>query len=177
MEKNLFEVIIKPASLSFSAISKGKKTTLDSVNSLMPLWSVPPSWLCSQGTSPVSSCHRGTKCFLSVYRKIQCHPPTFSVQKWSQAMQNNISPIKSFCCLIIVGVSVQFSLQGWWSAAESAQLSRTEETNQEESGRGRKWGSERELQVGGEGCVCSSLTSQRRIKTVKTKRFTLTFTE
>lgn len=81
-----------------------------------------------------------------VNRKIQCHPATSSVQKWSQVMQNNVSSAGSFCCLIIVGLSVQSSLQGWGSAAESARLQ--DQRNQEESGRGRKCGGEREPQVG-----------------------------
>ncbi len=82
-----------------------------------------------------------------------------------------------FCCLIIVVVSVQFSLQqrGGWLQSQHGFKGKT---NQEESGRGRKCGVVVKLQVtvrvrvsGVRARVCnsSSLASQTVTMTDKTK--------
>lgn len=134
----------------------GDKTwpNLDTVNMLVTSLLAKPTWHCSQETALVSRpCRRGTECGPGRYGVTR---PTFALLKWSQFMQNCVSPNKSFmlshhCCSLSVLCS------GCGGGGMQSQHGFKGKTNQEESGRGRKW-------LGGWVrvcvCTCSSLESK-----------------
>lgn len=125
-----------------------------------------PTWHCSQETAPGSRLCLGGTGPGSVHRKR--HPPTFALLKRTQFMDNKVSANLSFffCCLIIVSVSVQFSLQ-WGGGVGGLGLQ-----SQHLREQGRIWHREEvvgERQVERFWCRRHSLASQTAAVTDETK--------